>query len=107
MMFYQPDIAQGHRYLTPEDSKHAVRVLRLKPGDKIEVTDGKGGLYHTAITSADSAACQFDILQTSIQPHRPYNIHLAIAPTKSPDRIEWFVEKSTELGIDHITFIEC
>lgn len=106
-LFYQPGIPQGIHYLDPEESRHAAKVLRLKEGDSIELTDGIGNFYEARITSSNFTKCLFTILNTRLQPARPYRIHIAIAPTKNTDRIEWFVEKSVELGIDQISFAAC
>ncbi|NOT73625.1 MAG: 16S rRNA (uracil(1498)-N(3))-methyltransferase [Cyclobacteriaceae bacterium] len=104
-LFYQPDITLGH--LLAEESKHAIRVLRLEQGTEIELTDGKGGFYLGKITTADPHECGFSIIKISIIPPRNFSIHLAIAPTKNADRIEWMVEKAVEIGIEKISFIQC
>ncbi len=104
-LFYQPDPAKSH--LTSEDSHHAVRVLRMRVGDKIEITDGKGSFHQAEITSTQNPATAFKIAATRQVPPRPFSIHLAIAPTKNTDRMEWLVEKVTEIGIEKITFIRC
>ena len=106
-MFYQPGIPEGINYLDAEESRHAVRVLRMSEGDQLKLTDGKGFFYSARITKADSKKCQFEILDRKETPKRNFHIHLAIAPTKNADRIEWFVEKVTEIGIDEISFILC
>lgn len=106
-LFYQPGISDGVLYLDPIESKHCVKVLRKKPGDRIQVTDGKGVLYTATITHADPSRCQFTVEEFAREKSRNYRIHIAIAPTKQADRIEWFIEKSVELGIDVITLIEC
>ncbi|WP_128543486.1 16S rRNA (uracil(1498)-N(3))-methyltransferase [Larkinella soli] len=104
-LFYQPDAATNP-VLNEEESRHCVKTLRLEKGDRIEVTDGHGHRYSCRIESADPRRCAFRIEETNITDRRPYGIHLAVAPTKNLDRIEWFVEKSVELGIDRITFFE-
>ena len=103
--FYQSDVSSG--YLLAEESKHAVKVLRLGFRDEIELVDGKGNLYHTRITSPDPHKCEFEILSSTFIPKRNFSIHLAIAPTKNADRIEWMVEKSVEIGIEKISFLLC
>src|SRR5882672_10891276 len=79
----------------------------MKEGDQLTLTDGKGFFYSAKITKADSKKCQFEILDKKETPRRNFHIHVAIAPTKNADRIEWFVEKATEIGIDEISFILC
>lgn len=109
-IFYTPDIeATAAKYLlSAEESKHAVRVLRMKVGQEVRLVDGKGGLYKAEIEIADIKATQLRI-DDSLQDYgRPsYNLHVAIAPTKNIDRMEWFVEKATEVGINEITPIIC
>jgi 16S rRNA (uracil1498-N3)-methyltransferase len=106
-LFYQPQIAQGILHLDPDESRHVVKVLRKKLGDKLHLTDGKGVFYEATITNPDTRKCVFDINKTIAEPKRNFVIHIAISPTKNTDRIEWFVEKSVEFGIDRITLLEC
>ena len=106
-LFYQPEIPNGQFTLSQDESKHAIRVLRLKSGDKIDITDGKGVFYDATITNPDLSNCGFAIQAANVQPPKTFCIHIAIAPTKNTDRIEWFVEKAVELGIDQISFILC
>lgn len=106
-LFYQPRISEGINYLDAEESRHAVRVLRMSEGDQIALTDGKCFFYSARITNADAKKCQFEILDKKKTPKRNFHVHIAIAPTKNADRIEWFVEKATEIGIDEISFILC
>jgi 16S rRNA (uracil1498-N3)-methyltransferase len=106
-LFYQPLIPEGINHLDAEESKHCVRVLRKTKGDSIHVTDGQGFFYQATITKADAHQCEFDITKKTAEQHRNYSIHIAISPTKNTDRLEWFVEKAVELGVDKITFIEC
>ena len=104
-LFYQPLLPQGVHYLDEEESRHCVKVLRKKSGDLIRITDGVGNFYDAVIADANSARCTFSIRHTIPEPPYHHRIHIAIAPTKNPDRIEWFVEKTTELGIDRISLI--
>lgn len=106
-LFYQPGISEGINYLDAEESRHAVRVLRMSEDDQLTLTDGKGFFYTARITNANSKKCQFEILDKKETPKRNFHIHVAIAPTKNADRIEWFIEKATEIGIDEISFILC
>lgn len=106
-LFYQPEIAQGILHLDPDESRHAVKVLRKKQGDNLFLTDGKGIFYEATITSPDAHKCGFNINKTIAEPKRNFVIHVAISPTKNADRIEWFVEKSVEFGIDEITLLQC
>ena len=106
-LFYQPDIQKGVRYLDPEESRHCTKVLRKRAGDVIHVTDGKGILYICTITDASPDKCSFKIESSEQEKPKDFKIHIAIAPTKNPDRTEWFVEKAIEIGVDEITFLAC
>ncbi|GAC1372967.1 MAG: 16S rRNA (uracil(1498)-N(3))-methyltransferase [Hymenobacter sp.] len=105
--FYAPDLA-GPTYTLPEDeSKHAVRVLRLANGDPVELLDGRGGRYAATVADANPKRCQLRITRHETVPPRPYVTHVAVAPTKNLDRMEWFVEKAVEIGVERITFLRC
>ena len=106
-LFYQPLLLDGVFFLDPEESRHCVKVLRHKNGDDILITDGKGKFYQAVIINEDFNRCAFEIKNSYPETARDYSIHIAISPTKNADRIEWFVEKSVELGVDHITIMEC
>lgn len=106
-LFYTPDIA--HTLTLPEvESGHCVRVLRLAEGDEIGLIDGRGTFYRAEITLAHNKHCGVRIVETHEQPaHWCGEIEIAIAPTKNLDRIEWFAEKTTEMGIDAIVPLLC
>jgi len=105
--FYAPDI-EAISVLPEEESEHAVRVLRLREGDEINITDGKGFFYRASISLAHPKHCEVNIIETMLNTSlRTFKIHIALAPTKQTDRVEWFVEKATEIGIDAITFLNC
>jgi 16S rRNA (uracil1498-N3)-methyltransferase len=106
-LFYQPLIPRGALYLDPDESRHAIKVLRKRNGDTIKLTDGNGVFYEGIVTDADAHQCAFDIHSSAPEPKKNFRIHIAISPTKNTDRIEWFVEKSVELGIDEITLLLC
>ncbi|PWD97633.1 16S rRNA (uracil(1498)-N(3))-methyltransferase [Marinilabilia rubra] len=106
-IFYDPDISTNGGFLNEEEAKHCVKVLRHKPGDKIFVIDGKGSRFHCEIAETSSKTCRLTILDTEKAPAVEGKCHIAIAPTKSNDRFEWFLEKSTEIGIDKITPLLC
>ncbi len=107
-LFYNPDITSGNRYLSEEESRHCIRVLRLSVRDIVHITDGKGSLYETRIIDANSRKCEIEIINVEHDVgKRDYQIHIAIAPTKNIGRFEWFLEKATEIGIDIITPIIC
>jgi 16S rRNA (uracil1498-N3)-methyltransferase len=104
-LFYQPEISEGH--LLAEESRHAVKVLRLQAGDEIELVDGKGQWAKVRITFPESRKCAYEIMESALQPRRDFSIHLGIAPTKNADRTEWMVEKCVEIGVEKISFLVC
>ncbi|MDR1331925.1 MAG: 16S rRNA (uracil(1498)-N(3))-methyltransferase [Tannerella sp.] len=106
-LFYAPDVAVSP-FLPEEESRHAIRVLRLDRGDEITVTDGKGFFYQCTIVEPHPGRCEVTVVARRQQePLRRGRIHVAVAPTKSMERMEWFAEKATEIGIDAITCLRC
>jgi 16S rRNA (uracil1498-N3)-methyltransferase len=109
-LFYTPDIdaASTTYQLNEEESKHCARVLRLQTGDKIQLIDGKGNFYTAAITDPHPKRTSIQIISIQKDFHkRNHYLHIAIAPTKNIERLEWFLEKATEIGIDEISLIVC
>lgn len=104
-LFMQEDLEI--QYLSADESHHAMRVLRLRQNDSISLTDGQGHWCKAVITSADERRTVFRITEKNLIPRRTFSIHLAIAPTKNIDRMEWMVEKCTEIGIEKISFVHC
>ena len=105
--FYVPDAA-NQTELPPDEAMHALRVLRLKGGDEMFLMDGTGCYYRAQVTIAATHHCYYEILETlPQQPQWQGRIHLAIAPTKMLERIEWMLEKATEVGIDEVSFVNC
>ena len=106
-LFYCPDI-ESNQTLSEEESGHCVRVLRYSVGDEILITDGKGTTYTARITNPHPKHCDFEILSREKQePHHHFHLHIAIAPTKNIERLEWAVEKCVEIGVDEITPLLC
>ena len=106
-LFYAPEIDSVPE-LPEDESQHCTRVLRLKKGDPITITDGKGFFYLASIKNVQSKHCLVNIMKRWPQKMlRNYTVHLAVAPTKNMERMEWFIEKATEIGIDTITFLCC
>ena len=106
-VFYTPDILTNPE-LPEEEAGHCLRVLRLGIGSEIMLTDGKGSFYKAVISAATNKRCQVQIVETL--PQAPFwkgHLHLAMAPTKNMDRIEWFAEKATEIGFDELSFLNC
>lgn len=109
-LFYTPNIDPTHPqfFLTEEESKHAIRVLRLEVGSIVQLIDGRGGLYTAEISDAHPKRTILQIKDiTAGYGKRNHYLHIAIAPTKNIERTEWFLEKATEIGIDEISLIIC
>ena len=105
--FFVPDAA-NQQELPSDEAMHAMRVLRLKGGDELFLMDGSGCFYRARVTIAATRNCYYEILETlPQQPQWKGRLHLAIAPTKMLDRIEWMLEKATEVGIDEVSFLNC
>jgi 16S rRNA (uracil1498-N3)-methyltransferase len=93
--------------LSEEESKHAVRVLRLAPGAPVLLVDGRGTLARTTIQDANPKRCTLAIASHELVPPRVTYTHVAVAPTKNLDRMEWLVEKAVEVGIERLSFLRC
>lgn len=107
-LFYTPDISGDEYVMNPDESKHCVRVLRLQKDDVIQLIDGRGGLFEAIIVSPDPKKTQLRVVrETREHQKRNHYLHIAIAPTKNIERLEWFLEKATEIGIDEISPIVC
>jgi 16S rRNA (uracil1498-N3)-methyltransferase len=107
-VFYTPDIFGNNYSLDEQESRHCIKVLRLRTGDEIYLVDGKGGFYKASLTDAHPKSCQLTIIEKEENfQKRNYYFHLAIAPTKNVDRIEWLLEKAVEIGIDEFTPVIC
>lgn len=129
-LFYCKDITpEGYATLDAEESRHAVRVLRLREGDTMHVTDGQGHLYECRVVEANDKACTVETQRAASQmpmsleetqhaaslqsanvyreTQRAASLHLAVAPTKNPSRMEWLVEKAVEVGVGEITLLDC
>lgn len=107
-IFYTPDISGSEYILSEDESKHAIRVLRMNLGDHIFLVDGKGAFIEAIIADAHPKKCRIIVRNVVADfEKRDYYIHIAISPLKHPDRLEWFLEKATEIGIDEITPLLC
>lgn len=104
--FYTPEPEAGQ--LPADEAQHALRVLRLQMGDEIHLMDGTGGFYRAVITEATGHHCRYRIeAREPQQPEWTGMIHLAVAPTKNMDRMEWLAEKATEVGLDRLSLLDC
>lgn len=108
-LFYNSDIKQGAEtfFFDKEESKHIIKVLRKKESDKIFITNGLGFIFESEITLASEKKCEVKITKETFQEPDKFYTHIAVAPTKMNDRLEWFLEKATEIGIHEITPIIC
>jgi 16S rRNA (uracil1498-N3)-methyltransferase len=107
-IFYAPDITGNLFTLNEVESKHIIRVLRMTKGSSVRLIDGKGNLYEGIIEDPDQKKCLIRVTgKTRDFEKRNYSLHVAISPLKNPERFEWFVEKSVEIGIDEITPLIC
>ena len=104
--FYDPNPEAGS--LPPEEAQHVMRVLRMHVGDEFYIMDGRGSFLQARITNASNHNCAYEILASEFQkPEWEGGIHIAVAPTKNIDRMEWFAEKATEIGVDSIAMLDC
>ncbi len=108
-LFFDPDINENTQefVLNPEESRHLLKVLRKKKGDQFHLTNGKGWLFVAALENDDPKKTKAVVVSSEKQHKKMHSLHMAVAPTKSNDRFEWFLEKATEIGIDEITPIVC
>lgn len=107
--FYKEDInLAGTEVALDEDtSKHVVQVLRMKNGEQLQLTNGKGNLFITEIIDPDKKGCVVKILSANFQPASPKKITIAISLVKNAHRFEWFLEKATEIGVSEIVPLLC
>jgi 16S rRNA (uracil1498-N3)-methyltransferase len=107
-IFYAPDINGKTYTLDENESRHLIRVLRMTKGANIRLIDGKGTLYYGIISDPDQKKCTIDITgEIRDFEKKDYRLHIAISPLKNPERFEWFIEKSVEIGVDEITPVIC
>ena len=108
-LFYNPalDSSDSEFSVSKEESRHIVKVLRMKAGDKVHFTNGRGWLFECTLLVAQEKKCVLSVDLKEFNEPRALRLHLAVAPTKMNDRFEWFIEKATEIGIEEITPIIC
>lgn len=106
-LFYAPDLTPPLHTLGEEESKHCVRVLRLRKGDTLHITDGRGNLFCCELIDDAPRHCTVRVASVEREWEKlPYRLVMAVAPTKNSDRFEWFLEKATEVGVSEIIPLE-
>ncbi|MFT4153815.1 RsmE family RNA methyltransferase [Parafilimonas sp.] len=105
--FYEENIQQPAHILSEETSKHCVQVLRMKAGERLQLTDGKGHLFTAIIMDADKKHCGVKIEAASFRSQAASSVSIAISLLKNPSRFEWFLEKVTEIGVNEIIPLIC
>ena len=105
-LFFHQNLLNNTVELPEDESKQCVRVLRKKAGDEIMLIDGKGNKAICKITDDNPKKCKLEVVEKVHFHAREIGLHIAIAPTKNFDRMDWMLEKCTEIGVSEITFIE-
>ena len=103
--FYKPNLENQPGFLSEEESKHCATVLRKKEGDQIHLMNGKGVIQLCQLSRIDKKRCEYNLLKEESVSSKPFRIHLAIAPTKNADRMEWMIEKLQEIAVDEVTLL--
>ncbi len=108
-LFYNPEISKTTKEFTlqADESKHLLKVLRKKKGDEFHVTNGKGWLFLASLVNVDPKHTTAVVVSAQKRHAKMHSLHMVVAPTKSNDRFEWFLEKATEIGVNEITPIIC
>ena len=108
-LFYNPEINESSKevFFEKEESRHIAKVLRMKEDETLHLTNGKGYFFEAVLLNNNPNKCSAEITVIKKQPPLPYQLHLAVAPTKLNDRYEWFLEKAVEIGVTEITPIIC
>lgn len=107
--FFEPSVAftSKHFQLSEETSKHCIQVLRMKSGEQLELTNGKGGLYTAHVAEEDKRHCTVILEKESIIHPPEKKTSIAISLLKNASRFEWFLEKATEIGVTEIIPLIC
>jgi 16S rRNA (uracil1498-N3)-methyltransferase len=107
-LFFAPQFSAENPFLPEEEASHALKVLRLSPGENVQITDGRGNWYQAMLVTADPRKCKLRVLRHDPEyGKKNYGVHIAVAPTKNADRTEWLVEKCVEIGVEEISFVQC
>lgn len=107
-LYYSPNWSEDEVFfLSEEESRHSISVMRHKLGDELTIIDGRGHIIKTKIIDNHPKKVQLKFISKEISSQAPNKLHIAISPTKSNDRFEWFIEKACEIGVGQITPILC
>ncbi len=106
-LFFLPSLSTELIELNAEESRHIVKVLRKRAGDRIQFTDGRGNMAEAVLEDTSKQLCKARIIEVKFIPEPLPRLHLGIAPTKNHDRLEWCIEKCTEIGLSSIVPLIC
>ena len=108
MQLFFSDRKDGNRIILDEsESKHCVQVLRKSVGDQVHVLNGSGGWFVTTLVEGNKKKCILEVVEEKMESSPDFHLHIGIAPPKNLARLEWFLEKSTEMGIGEISLLQC
>jgi len=105
--FYEENVEQPIHVLSEETARHCIQVLRMKEGEQLQLTDGKGNSFTAIIITANKKNCEVRIEASSRELRAASNVAIAISLLKNSSRLEWFMEKATEIGISEIIPLIC
>ena len=105
--FYEENIQQPVHILSEETARHCIQVLRMKEGEQFQLTDGKGNSFTATIINVNKKTCEVRIEASSRELRAASNVAIAISLLKNPSRLEWFIEKASEIGISEIILLIC
>ena len=105
--FYDPECNEGSKSLPPEESRHALKSLRIRPNERFDVINGKGLKIQATMLGSENGLVDYEIQNVQLFERPSPKLHMAVSPLKQADRFEYFIEKATELGVDQITPILC
>jgi 16S rRNA (uracil1498-N3)-methyltransferase len=105
--YYSPDLERDTVQLPEAEAHHLTHVVRAKTGDHIIITDGKGTVVTASLLKINPKECTADVIGRQKDPYPADRLHLAMAPTKNIDRIEWLIEKATEMGVQQFSLLRC
>ena len=105
--FYEENIQQPKHILSEETGRHCIQVLRMKEGEQLQLTDGKGNLFTATIINGNKKNCEAEIKAMSHELRAMSYVSIAISLLKNPSRLEWFMEKATEIGVSEIIPLTC